>query len=483
MIQRRLAALLVVAATLVGACSATPAGSIPLAASGGQLEGMEWILRSYLQGEDLVLVPETEYADAEFSARHRVAGLSGCNRYDALYREGGRTLLISAPSVTLMACDEESMAFETAYLSALQSSRFFSAQRDTLTIFSAIGEPVLVFDASPRNPLLGTWEVDSFATAPNSVSAPLEGTELEVVFGLASVGGFAGCNSFSGTYGTNGNAVRVGALATTRMACPDEIMTQETAFLEALQGAALLDRQGDTMLLTDLSGSLTVALVRPTVEEAPAETPEPTAEPTEGAEATETPAPSAEPSAEPTAAPTATPTAAPTAAPTPAPSVPIPPPIILPETAECALADVATIVYPATWFTLTEPAELACRYFDPEEISVPEDPATLATAVMIDVSADPYADTVAAAVDPASWEVREQVELTIDGLPTTLVEATAIADTDGVPTGSSRLIYILDGGAAGTISLFTVGAVDDPLYPSRAAVVTLMTAVSTFATP
>jgi heat shock protein HslJ len=478
MLDRRLAALLVIVATLVGACSAAPGGDALRAASGGQLEGVEWILRSYLQGDDLVLVPETEYADAEFS-RHRVAGLSGCNRYDGLYQAGGRTLLISQPAVTLMACDEASMAFETAYLAALQSSRFFSAQRDTLTIFSAIGDPVLVFDASPRNPLLGTWLVDSFQTAPNSQAAPLEGTQLEVVFGLASVGGFAGCNSFSGTYGTNGNAVRVGALATTRMACSDEIMAQETAILEALQGAALLDRQGSTMLLTDLSGTIRVALVRPVVEEEPAASPGSTAEPTEGAEATEAPTPSAEVTAEPTAAPTATPTATPTAAPTPAPSLPVPP-IILPETAECALSDLAIIVYPGTWFTVETPDELACRYFDPAEITVPEDPTTLVTAVQISVSADPYADVVAAATDAARWDVRERVELTIDGLPTTLVEATATADMDGVGAGSSRLIYILDAGAAGTIALYTIGAADDPLYPSRAAVVTLMTAVSTF---
>jgi heat shock protein HslJ len=114
MLDRRLAALLLAAATILAACSAEPGTEGRQAASGGQLEGMEWILRSYLQGEDLTLVPETQYADAEFS-RHRVAGLSGCNRYDGLYRSGGRTLLISQPAVTLMACDEESMAFETAY--------------------------------------------------------------------------------------------------------------------------------------------------------------------------------------------------------------------------------------------------------------------------------------------------------------------------------------------------------------------------------
>ena len=54
--------------------------------------------------------------------------------------------------------------------------------------------------------MLGTWKVDSFETAPGTVSALLEGTELTAVFGIASVGGSSGCNSYTGTYGTNGQS-------------------------------------------------------------------------------------------------------------------------------------------------------------------------------------------------------------------------------------------------------------------------------------
>ena len=234
-------------ALLLASCSGGPG-------SGGIIEGTEWILRSYAAGEELLLVPETEYADAEFD-RHRVTGVSGCNQYDALYRTGTRSLLVSQPASTLLACDEESMAFEQAYLADLQQSRFYTVRRETLTIFGSKGATLLVFDASPRNPLLGNWDVDSFASG-NSVTAPPEGVRLEVVFGLASVGGFSGCNTFSGTYGTNGNYVRISPLASTRIACDEETMAVETAFLQALQGTSFLDRQGQVMLLNDRQGSL-----------------------------------------------------------------------------------------------------------------------------------------------------------------------------------------------------------------------------------
>ena len=248
-------ALFLVATALLAACSSGPG-------SGGTLEGTKWVLRSFEQAGELVLVPEAEYADAEFGAS-RVRGFGGCNDFTAAYRAGGRTLLISQTASTLAACAEGSMTFEQTYLALLDSSRFYSARRDTLTIYDEIGSTVLVFDAAPRNALLGHWRVDSFATGPGAVSAVLPDTELEVVFGIGSVGGSAGCNSFSGTYGTNGNVVRVGQLATTRKACPEEVMAQEAAFLEALQGIALIDPRAESVNLTDLDGALAVALIRP----------------------------------------------------------------------------------------------------------------------------------------------------------------------------------------------------------------------------
>jgi heat shock protein HslJ len=473
MTRARRAAWLLGLALVVAACSAGPG-------TGGQLEGVEWILRSYAQDGALVVMPETQYADAEFD-RHRVTGQSGCNQYDALYRAGGRTLLVSEPAITLMACDEASMAFEATFLANLRASRFYSVRRETLTVFGSGGATLLVFDAAPRNPLLGTWQVGTFAQADGSVVAPLEGTELEVVFGLASVGGFAGCNSFSGTYGTNGNVVRISRLATTQIACDEAVMAQETAFLEALQGVAFLDRQGSTMLLTDRSGSLGVALVRPVVEEAPAPSAQPSVAPTP------TPERTAESTAEPTAAPTATPTASPPP-PTATPAPTAPPPIILPTVAQCDLLEadgsrLATIVYSATWFTLSQPPDLACRYFDPAQIAVPDDPASLVTAVMVSTTQTAYAESVAAATDAASWDVREQVELSIDGLSATMVEAEATTDASGLAPGTSRLAYIIDYGATGTITLFTTGQAGDESYAAHAAIATLMVDQSTFVAP
>ena len=79
---------------------------------------------------------------------------------------------------------------------------------------------LLLFVAAPANPLLGSWVVDSFESAPNTVSVPLPGTELTAVFNFTKVAGFAGCNSYTGPYTTNGDVAAIGPLATTRAPAP-----------------------------------------------------------------------------------------------------------------------------------------------------------------------------------------------------------------------------------------------------------------------
>ena len=301
MIIRRFGALAAIG-LLVAACSAGPG-------SGGELQATTWVLRSYQANGNLTIVPDNLYADADFDVA-RVAGFGGCNPFSALYQAGGRTLRVSQPAATLMACDPTTMGFEQTYLSLLQASHTYGVVRDTLTIYDTDRNSILVFDAAPRNPLLGKWLVGGFETTPGTVVAPLPGTELDVVFGIANVGGSAGCNSFNGTYGTNGNIVRISRLATTQKACATEVMDQETAFLAALQGASLIDARGTTVNLTDADGHLVVSLLRPA--------PQPSASPTPTA--TATPSPSPTPTVTPTPTPTPTPTAPPTAIPSPPPT-------------------------------------------------------------------------------------------------------------------------------------------------------------------
>ncbi len=473
---KRIAALAALG-LLFSACAAGPG-------TGGQLEGTRWVLESYRLDGELTLVDDGQFVDARFDAS-QVSGFGGCNDYRALYRAGGRTLLVSQVSSTLMACGEASMTMEQTYLGLLQGSRFYSSRGNQLTVYGAGREVNLVFDAATRNPLLGKWTVESFESAPGTQVSVLPGSALDVTFLISKVSGFAGCNTFSGHYGTNGSVVGIGPLASTRTACGQQLMDQETAFLDALQGAARVEPRGSTLLLTDRNGGIRVALARPggSAPEASAAAPE-SASPSPSPTPTEKPTrePTPEPTPSPTPVPTPTPTAAPTA--TPAPTLgPSQPP--LPPTASCKLRDaggtvVAKVVYPASWSTITEPPELACQYFDPLPIETPDDPSTLVTAVMASSVPTGYEEAVQAAVDPEAWTVAGTWESTVDDVAVTCVDAVAEADQPTATSGQASFACLADVGSAGTVVLWTVGAPDDPVHLANASIVVLMTGQTTF---
>ena len=50
------------------------------------------------------------------------------------------------------------------------------------------------------------------------------------------VAGNGSCNRFTGAAEINGSAIKLGPLASTRMACMSEASTQETGYLKALEG-------------------------------------------------------------------------------------------------------------------------------------------------------------------------------------------------------------------------------------------------------
>ena len=63
------------------------------------------------------------------------------------------------------------------------------------------------------------------------------------------ISGNASCNRYSGPVELGDGTIRVGALASTRMACVPEIAPQELAFLAALQNADRVVVEGQDLLL------------------------------------------------------------------------------------------------------------------------------------------------------------------------------------------------------------------------------------------
>jgi heat shock protein HslJ len=80
---------------------------------------------------------------------------------------------------------------------------------------------------------------------------PVAGSSITAMFTQdGKISGTAGCNQYLGSYRISGNTISIsGTLATTLMMCEISLMTQETAYLEALQEAKSYSTMGDQLSL------------------------------------------------------------------------------------------------------------------------------------------------------------------------------------------------------------------------------------------
>ena len=85
---------------------------------------------------------------------------------------------------------------------------------------------------------------------------------LFVIFEVdGSIKGNGGCNNFSGSLQMSEGELSVGELASTRMACPPEIMDREVAFMRALQDTAQFEMGENSLQLIGAGKVLLAELV------------------------------------------------------------------------------------------------------------------------------------------------------------------------------------------------------------------------------
>lgn len=229
--------------------------------AGGQLEDVNWVLRSYEDKGTMSDLPGDVRIDALFEGG-RVGGSSGVNTYSAPYELSGSSLTIGPAAATMMAGPEDLMAMEQAYLDALQRAASFAVTADELTILAEDGGELLVYTMEEAPALTGTnWMVTGYNNGKGGVVSAIVGSELTAVFTEdGTVSGSSGVNTFSGEYTLDGNKITIGTLAVTEMASEDpKLMEQETAYLAAIQSAAVFIIKGNRLELRRGDGALAVS--------------------------------------------------------------------------------------------------------------------------------------------------------------------------------------------------------------------------------
>lgn len=94
------------------------------------------------------------------------------------------------------------------------------------------------------------------------VDVPAEADMFVRFGGEGRLEGHGGCNGFFGSYRLSGEAIEIGPIGATQMACPEPVMDREFRFLQGLENARRFTRDRVDLLLSDDAGNALMRLVQ-----------------------------------------------------------------------------------------------------------------------------------------------------------------------------------------------------------------------------
>lgn len=102
-----------------------------------------------------------------------------------------------------------------------------------------------------------TWSLISMGVE-GAMQAVFEETMITIQFADGELSGEGGCNSYSGTFTIDGNAISIEMPTTTFMYCesPEGVMQQEKAYLMALVSASSFSLEEGTLRIDYNGGGL-----------------------------------------------------------------------------------------------------------------------------------------------------------------------------------------------------------------------------------
>ncbi|MDM7912351.1 MAG: META domain-containing protein, partial [Methanotrichaceae archaeon] len=110
-----------------------------------------------------------------------------------------------------------------------------------------------------------SWSLDSYLNREGNTECVLPYTEITALFESGRISGNGGCNSYTGSYVTEGNNINISGVISTLMFCMDNISTQESDYFMNLNRAATYNISGNLLRMMDINGTviLTYSVVQP----------------------------------------------------------------------------------------------------------------------------------------------------------------------------------------------------------------------------
>ena len=227
------------------------------------LKGSDWVLQSYNDNNAIVSVIAGTEITLSFDEEGRIAGSAGVNSYFTSYEVSGNALTFGTIGTTMMAGPEDAMKQESTFLKLLSETTAFSGVGDELKLWDADETVILVFTKvvppAPESLTGTTWILDSYNGGNGAIVSVITGTEISLSLNKDNeISGSAGCNTYFGSYETDGAALSFGMIGATLMFCdePKGTMEQETAYLNLLEIAAYYGITGDQLVVEDAEGTV-----------------------------------------------------------------------------------------------------------------------------------------------------------------------------------------------------------------------------------
>jgi heat shock protein HslJ len=254
-------ALLIAGVCLIGALAVAGCGSDGSSDGGGAdvtlLEAADW-QATEIAGQAALSGAEAADVTAVFAAGE-LSGSGGVNLYSVPYETAADgAMTISTAAATLMAGPPAAMEQEQAYFAALERVTAFSVTADSLMLTDEQGAVLVRYEDREPATLQGTtWEALAYNNGTQALVSLAADSQITAVFGDdGTLSGNASVNTYRTGYATSGETMTIdAAVATTKMAGPDDLMQQEAAYLTALPQSATYSIEGDDLWLRDAEGA------------------------------------------------------------------------------------------------------------------------------------------------------------------------------------------------------------------------------------
>jgi heat shock protein HslJ len=209
--------------------------------------GERQLWAAFSLGPNLVAVPA-----GQEKPPYGVLGDAGCNSFGGGYQVSDDRLLIELGGMSRVGCGEAIDAQEEALVSLLTRAETWSADAGQLVISG--GGQRAVFRASDDTHIVGVWTVTNLNGQPPAAAS----TMASITFALdGTIGGYTGCEALFGTFGTDGEALKVVASPVTKNACSEGTAEVEAGeLLVALVAADTWAVSGEQLTLTGADATI-----------------------------------------------------------------------------------------------------------------------------------------------------------------------------------------------------------------------------------